>query len=1136
MEGINISQKTRSLYLYLQTAQNTLNEEQLNNLMHFITPNTYLESLFKVDAHIYLHHFSALLDILKGEDKVKISKILKSKWFFNTLVEKIPANELVNVIFAKTSLVIRLKIINKLIKFVTNVPYGNDLFDAYYNKYGLHASKQLLPLCSSDKVQNVLATHKISLKESLIKKLLQKDITLSSVLIKYNNITMQFVAEKDLETLWYLIENDVHPRIHLGRKQTHKLITVHKDVILCNPAKYNMILKDRQLMKSLGSDFQLYYEKSLSHHVNSVNDLNTHICFNHLKHYSKNQRLHIFSESIAHLYNATLFDCIKFINEFMLDLINDLEVRHTLAEMKYKESKQDYKFLPYFVLEKSLPLIKEKIALNSDPSIREHLIKLLVKTCKINKNESALLDVLVYILKRHRNDFYVVRNAVIHQLHDSYKIETLSAAHWKSIDEIMQLFDVNRENCPDEMKICESRILYYLHNNLPIGDLLLIYLKKFATTDRFKTGIQILGKTCMVDGFRMLPKVIDDNKTLARVCVELFLSMTEWNNKSDQKNQINTTEFLPLVLEFANILIQENKCLDHLFKHFILSKNWQPFFSLYWTQNPSSLSVAIVQYLLKHSPSNVVENIEKFSSPEFYSSIKDTHQYYSLMHVCRKYEHLDIPQNLITRALAELRNTQSECRNKSAIILSFLMNSNDYCNLISEFYPEESHHNLKCDVSTNLYQLRHAISKSLKNLTIPSVALHSVLYFTTGDYLKFSLQSLYSTFCNTAEDKLFCAVDHLLKKPVSVNKHGLYLSAFVLGEEYFIKLIANQAKIIQNPSLQVHLFKVTYKYFCKSPNNDLFELMKLFAKQLNKNDLDSFTMLVDINKVTKGFRAPYIEFAWDLIEGATDCDAKIYNLRFELLQYVDESTINILSQEFCTKIISKYHMKETYEKYLNKFVVCYLLCNNSVEVYDKRLQVVFTVVEVRKNMNLNSETKFLNSFGIFIDEFCSYAAEINTAAQLVMDFKQNCFKYVDLLKLFDRYLKLELLFLHCDSINNYLEEFSLKVASFLTEVATKYGSAAIMNYLNLFDVYLVNELVYSVAKTTLLEHTLKLFVHLCDISTESIIFIVVIYLVENLGYIEAEVEEIYNLVISKLKARTEPAVQICLYEYLRKQK
>lgn len=1132
LPGITISEKTKSFRTYLHQLENEFGKHQgqLEYIINSITPRTYLETVFKIDVLLHFCQFTQIIEVIKTENTVLIGRIFKNNWFFDELVKNFTAEKLVNDFFKYISYVTRTKIISKLTnKCNVNNEYGTQLFEAYHKKYGIHAAKQLLPLCSSEKIKALLINNELKLSTSLLKRLIQKYPNLVSVLaVKHHGSLMTFIPKHDIHIFWELMQNETYyTGSRVGRKSTNKLIQIYKEDIIQKPEKYVRALKLPEVTKRMGHDFNNLY---CNYFINLRDDgrpiSEYHELYTCIKHLSKQRQMALYEQAYTKTFNRDPFENIEKVDAFLIDYFVDRRKGNMLAEAKYNSNKNRVWFIPLMAIEKSIPILKEKIALSSDPTVRANLMKFLVETCKFNNDLSALLEVGKYVLKRHRNDSFSVRTAFMCNLFNNFKIEELDDEHWKYILELLKLFKLNNEALGERQQILQKHLLHSWLNNLPIKQLITDFLKEFGTDgiSNCLKGSPEFKRVCLELVHELLPEVFTKPKELAEGYRILFIETNNFNkNYFDQEN-IKMDVLEQHLLENLEILLEENTDLSNVFWYFINNKESairKKIINLFWKQKVSGLhNVRIIHRFLLHQPEDILENFEAFSSPGLYNFLVEN---YTLLYVIRRYHQLT--QNLVEKALLDLKNENCDQRANAIRLLSFLISENDYCDLASEFRPDEARLDLESIETMTIYPIQVAICESFKNLHAPNFTLPHLLFFCKGDYLKNSRASLYSVVYHASELKVYPALEKLLETPaLSVRKHGVFLSAAVLDVSTVYGTFEKFTKTEEISAMYVHLFESAFKYFCKTIDDKFLNLVREFVVKVHDHNEEAFKLLVDAKKVPKEFLARYIEFAWNLLE---EKEPEIEKLKYELLNEAKGDIIHSFSAAFIEKVITK-NFHENWRVYA--FIFVYLFCVDRPESTDERLQLIFNTLQKIKQSN--SRVNYLKIAHSFTEGFVYFALKLETI-EIPVAFKKRWEEIVNVEEAIHGHIMMSILILHLEtSSNDYIDIFNKKIGLFLMEIEEKYQTVTVVNCEQIIS-KIIRTCCERRTGTPFINHALEFFKKLLtdQFSVSSALYVTK-FIISNLREFK-KLSADFSDIIKLLNDRQEPVVKVHLNEFIK---
>jgi len=202
-------------------------------------------------------------------------------------------------------------------------------------------------------------------------------------------------------------------------------------------------------------------------------DFSTDKMLDYLKYYPCDKKYEFLCKSYKNKYNADLLDET---NNVTMDLLRMLSAEERIKQARIKIEKEqlsinpgDYKttWIYYLSVNEALPVIKKEI--NKTTTIRDRLslIKQMIYACKINEDDDALSDTLMYFLQRHKNETNFVFEEVFDILMLIYNVPHLNEKQVSLIMEIVQLFYVKNRFRPDNVlsamvhfRLIHNMILY----------------------------------------------------------------------------------------------------------------------------------------------------------------------------------------------------------------------------------------------------------------------------------------------------------------------------------------------------------------------------------------------------------------------------------------------------------------------------------------------------------------------------------------------------------------------------------------------------------------------------------------------------------------------------------------------------
>lgn len=262
--------------------------------------------------------------------------------------------------------------------------------------------------CSPEKISDIVKNNKVKLSTHQLKKMYKKEPNLINVYLEeqkqyckddiFDKNFLTCVAQRDPLYFWELVDkHKVTDNVRLGRRTTKKLIPMKTQEIINEPDKFIKYFRQETLVRKLnkqGHFKQLYYNL-FPRNMEGLESRSA-LCNTILRYYPKSDQYHLFTKTFSSVVKDDIFNYTSCICDDFLELIPDLKVRETWAQLKYRESSNE-EYLKLYETKKAITLIKEKINTTSSVKARSKLMTLMVKSCSINKDLDALEDVSIVV-------------------------------------------------------------------------------------------------------------------------------------------------------------------------------------------------------------------------------------------------------------------------------------------------------------------------------------------------------------------------------------------------------------------------------------------------------------------------------------------------------------------------------------------------------------------------------------------------------------------------------------------------------------------------------------------------------------------------------------------------------------------
>ncbi|KAJ8920230.1 hypothetical protein NQ315_011891 [Exocentrus adspersus] len=1149
IQGVSVGERQKNLNKLLTNLLLTEDEEEL--LLNNLKPKTYLENIFYVDVLIHLKEANRLLEILKDGKGIFVSRIMKQPWFFQEVFGNIDAKELVNHYLPLLSFTVRIKLLRKLSQLYSEEKV-DQVFDCVTVRYGLSVATTFITACSSGKIAEVLKKNKLILSTPQLKALYKKDPKLIYTYIeeqhRYGNKKilsdnfLTYLAQKDPVYFWDLIEKfKLNSDVRLGRRTTKKVMVPKKQDIVTDPNKYVKYLRHDALVRKLNKqgNFKQLYSNLFPRDV-AVLDEGEAFCNDLLKYYPKKYQYDLFANTFTDVIKEDIWQYPDCVNENMLKIINNEKVRAAWAEMKHRESNNP-KYLQFYEKQKSVALIKEKINITAKLKQRFKLIGYLVNACGVNKDLTALEEVLKYFCMRHRNENATMRGVFLRELQDSFDLEKLGSVHWKYIGEIFAIQNLNKEfnwfnsylkakyvehllNNESQEEKKSNMILNYITEELLLHRLNFNGLNKINNNEMKKLIFQ---QTLEHIDAIIKSESVEHNEGYLKS--QILAHIFAFNLKYP-KNKINI-EGYETVIKFLTRVTEEEIYVSATFKKYfpriVCKLNRNEFenqlldFCLKSKLMKQFPSVKPVRWVLQNDPSVAVNN---FSAIMELSPPKDRR-------VCsfiQKYSHISLDEKVIQYCLQQLNHGDEQVKSSYILPLSVLSTSKSYVKIMEDLkiIPTSSKIDLDDEEVKKMYQIQETFIKNFKNVEDPLNYLPLLMdKFCRGDYLRDALTPLYYAFYAIPKHALSVFLHSLRDtKAMSVKKHALFLACCVFSQEKVIQ-VCNDFQGDKNESLQKILSLRILRYFASNPTEELFKKVLLYMKFIKEHDTESLKLLTSIH-VPKSYKPIFISKVWDLLENLKTSEKAVGfgTLMTSVLQNIDRECLCELPEDLCRTIINNYFVipAKTEDQKVSgifEFVIKYLLLHESTEQFT----YVFKLLSNYKLKFWDLKGEERKTIYVFYKVFYTIACEAETSLSFIIKFAEEWGKIFSFNDAFKEHVLLTLLQLKKQADGD-LQELSKLIVQFVEDIHANSGELIFLKLIPVLADFLVSEdNEHPDAELS------ELLTNVLKYKTSPVTCILVMEIISfkgNLLY-KNKVKSIYREIISKIKDIDDPKVQLC---------
>lgn len=1120
-----------------------LSKEDLRRLEQLITPTSKLEETLKLTVFTQLKYTDYLFTIFESENLYLIGKLVKEKWFFKNAFHHIKGEELVKLL-AKVSPVTRAKLITKLAGNLEDEVLAEDYFVSVLNKYGLCYANKLLSSCRVEFIKSVLEKYEVKFSDRQLLNIVKKHRAFAEFYfekfcvpqhyqLKVANylLVLHYIASVDFPLFLSIFEK-FELEMKLNVKLTKKVYELKKDDVITRPENYLKFMDYDKLSKLLGDDFNKFYANSFPKAIKEFAETigepgkKYETCsrtYKLIQHFPRHEKYEMLTKTFLQVYKVDIFKYTSFITEYFMEFMPK-EVRIKWAKQLLKEDK----WICYLEIQDSIPMLKEKINLIADRTKRSTYLNYLVETCRIHRDINALLEVLKYFVDKHRNEDVSNIASFLSKIRSSFSLNTFNIQHWTEIEKLFKLLKL-KEHFFYEMPDFRQYFYCYLYeSNVAYDDTITKLYKEMVDVhysfNTFQLGVKYQKAFILKFGEIILKEF--NGEKLFKACSRFMADVRNWNS-SYPKDQIDVLKYPELI---RIMMDQDNKKhRDYLFASFILVaiasnsrtperdiiiheffENFKEYFS--WEGNKSP----IIKFL-QNEPKLILKYAEKIVANSEDCCLKQFNERLKF------YSHLQLPQKFKQLYLSKL---DDEKYTKTSILsLSYLMSTREYIDTMKQYHIRDTKINF--DDESDIFKHQNYFITALKNVDHFSTTLPLLIQFCVGDYLDATLGTLSRAVDNIPVGITEEWVKELFKKSVSVRKHAIYLTVRTKDLQSILETFKLVGQRETNPSLLKFLFKRTFKYFCQNQSQVCWELLKINAQVIKKEDDEAYAHFFEIQSIPYKYVARFIEFAWASVEQSTSETVRAQ--RFSLLNHINEENIEMFPDVFCRRILESFLFNHENRHIVLQFCCTYLLASGGHD----NLEFVCDLLRKYVKAKWASEETGTHRETVshFLNEICnSFRKKDN--AELLKKFASQWYAIVDNLETYQEYLTLQFTILYMTTEKEYkIRNFAQKVYDLYSENIQKYGHMII----DTFSETLRDLIIQFVCETDIPEeeNLFVFYVGLSNVNKSPETFALILNLLPQQYSLTQDIALQHKMLLLEISHCNEPWIKIIYNKYLK---
>ncbi|XP_030021906.1 uncharacterized protein LOC115441313 isoform X1 [Manduca sexta] len=887
---------------------NRLLKEALTKKDIELTPNFKecgdIENLLKIDVACINKNVNFILEVLKCEDMLYVSRVVKrSTW----LITEPEHAHIINMDYLKTHLFpyMTTRAINKLMLSIRlHIKDEKKAEEFYYYEEKKNGDKALkwLPYCSLPFIEQVVAKRKDPIEGVLLKRLCEKSISVLEISI--NNCHYYYNYENTLKATLFLIHNNAERYLDaveklesyqipaFGRKYTEVLMKVCPQRILNNFEKLSPRIDYATCAKYMKKEDikPFLLQQAGNQKMNKF-----------LKYYVKYFLQHLPKEDRCEFTRQLMF-----INHEKSLLPGKIERDHmpeSETNRAWTNPKNVYDWYQCVPFDVTFHDLKKLLQTESSPGERNSMLTILLY-CAGNdiKNIHTLLQ---YYNEKHINELFQYKINFIKNVLKYVDVINDNET-WSILNRLFHSMDVYIESS-NNVQVCVEIILIYnaLHDipnpkvveNKFLFSTLKVYENRLIPVEKEKVFKylynHLLEKTNKIT--ITSESCFNELVTLIRKYLEL---LNDWEKKLND---------YPLIINKIKELIaikREKSWNSDLSLLYHVNKTWRKY--LFEESVLLSPTESVCINALKHDPrllSCYEDRIDKL-----HSSVSSS----TFLNKIRVYWPISLTTEWKKFYLRQLDNPSKQ---KIAIkSLMRILPQDELKALIIKYAPEDTkinwgaidevHINLKKYVAMNMYVSR------------PLLSAEMVLLYAKGDYLQYCIPSLNSILSNLSNHQSASIIQKLLTAHVTLRKYGIRLAFSKLESKNLIPLFSEAWKATNKSSIRVFLLQKIYDALCNETNIDmseeLWELLSYFIDNLSSKDYKKiYDLLKEVSKVPYTVRGKFFMKSYAFFKSMPADDLIGYKMK-HLIDFVPD-VVNQLDTEMIVNVMWK-DAQETFDK------------------------------------------------------------------------------------------------------------------------------------------------------------------------------------------------------------------------------
>jgi len=972
-----------------------------------------LQPLLQVEIAVREKRHEDIASALKSEDRTIVNKALKAAWFFDGSHKNIVNVDYFRELFQYVSIDTRMKIVRMLSYLLSNrrqTEFAKQMFQMVKSIFDIYQASPLIVACDAEFISSTIKSNHFMLTNKIVFKIFQRHPNIIIELLGKQNYNERNRGNKCCNMIdinMYIIllpmilkqqpiaftklyeKHNVH-LCNLSKKCTNALLNKCEEQMIRKPSLYINLISPTKISK------QLMKQMICNLLPSDISKYNTDYILRFISHYPQKEAYDLLSKSYRNKYGTNILSDTKNITPNLIMLLPEeerIEQARRLIEEKDSSDRQESRYTTYdydhncehnwfcyLSINETIPILKEKINITTQITERIAYSRQMIYSCKINKDDDALLHILKYFLERYKNEQFCVFEQLMEFLLHTYEVYKLNEAHISVLNDINDRF--YRKYRKTSEALVQNIILFYLFNNMENETAKLIDMlleindegfsanfnltKEYYAFDRIyleiyekRMRMRYTPSTWQQEGENERPLIDDKNKGDVRkkqvrvTLCRFVLAMHEFNDrhkKSILNNKIKPMGLndYPWLKDAISAILRYKDNFGYITKSLYM-KERKLYDSIFPTSKTGKADVTTKEIfkLLKQNPQNILDEWEYYLT-ECKNHCKNINVHRFIKAICW---YKDIPIKFAESCVNNLRKYQTRNIKSDFIILAFLL-GDELIKVLELFAPSTM--DIQFSETKNNYKIVQDLFWSMK-FSNPPISFDFILKFCETDYLHLAAISLINLSKRSSLPKVMALAQKITKMRASLQKHGIRLMNIAAPKSEYCEFIEHMWTVENNVSTREVLFDAIQNYFLKKPDDTTWSIFSNGMLRLQLKDENIYSRMKLYLNIPDKYMTRYLELWFDTIKtlktmGLKRQKAIAYTINY--LQSLTESVHRFLPKRLIEIIFQEFlfNKNEDVAEAAKDFTILYLLNNKMTKDIEEALRNVFKDT-VAKNWN-----------------------------------------------------------------------------------------------------------------------------------------------------------------------------------------